>query len=300
MIELSNDNLDHYFSLPNANTTELLLGKNPYDFVARKSNTLLVTIGDSWTWGADLTKENNGLHIDRNRDDANRLTSVYGGILSEQLQADFLNLGESGAGNWHIVRKLSELADISHNLNYEKIIIISVFTETARDFNSLDDVTIDYQDWLINNIVDYNSYYGFLKFINQQISNRIVASLNRLSSKCKVYFGTNFIDPIGYEALHEHFLNHTWLEIICQCNNLKYVPNNCYVVFPWVIEKFESLFDFAPELDRTQWLTWVTELTDFANMRAELCKQDSNNFNQLLHPTAKNHKHFAEYLIKQL
>jgi len=300
MIKLSPDNLIQYFTLPNVNTTESLLGKNPYDIVTRDSNTLLVTIGDSWTWGADLTAKHIGLHIDRNCDDNYRLDNVYGGVLADYLQADFLNLGEPGSSNWHIARKLAELANISHDLSYQKIIIICIFTETGRDFNSLDDVTIDYRDWLINNVVDYTSYYDFLKFVNQQISAKIIKSLTSLSSACKIYFGTNFVDPIGYEQLQEYFLDYSWLKIICQRNNLAYMPDACYMVFPWVIEKFECLFDFAPELDRDQWLIWMSELAEDANVRATLCKKDSVNFNQLLHPTASNHRYFAEYLLTQL
>jgi hypothetical protein len=301
MVVLTNNTLSKYFSLPNRNTTALLLDKNPYDFISRDSDTLVVTIGDSWTWGADLTQINNvKLHIDRLEDDAYRLENVYGGILAERLSADFLNLGESGAGNWHIVRKITELSNISHELNYKNIIVISIFTDLGRDFNSLDDVDIDYRSWLINNITDSKSYYGFLKFINQQISKKILQSVSGLDKKCKLYFGTNFVDPLGYDELQDYFLDHTWLEVICEKNNINYRPEHCYMVFPWVIKKFNSLFDFAPELDRTVWLEWINEITDRANVRAEVCSRDSIIFNQLLHPTAGGHKQFAEYLMSQL
>lgn len=302
VIVLENDTLSKYFSLPNSNTTVLLLGKNPYNFVSRNSDTLVVTIGDSWTWGADLTQMlDYNLHIDRMEDDAYRLENVYGGVLSKILGSDFLNLGESGSGNWHIARKLNELSKISHELNYKNIIIISVFTDTARDFNSLDDVNIDYRSWLLDNITkDYKSYDGLLAFINQQISEKIYNSVQTLDKRYKVYFGTNFVDPIGYKLLDPYFLNKTWLEIICQTANIEYKPAQCHMVFPWVIEKFNSLFDFAPELDRLTWLQWVNELTNNANARAATCRNDAVIFNQLLHPTAKYHKCFAEYILDHL
>ena len=301
MIVLTNDTLANYFSLPNKDTTVLLLDKNPYDFISRDSDTLLVTIGDSWTWGADLTqKNNNKLHIDRLEDDTYRLENVYGGILAQKLTADFLNLGESGAGNWHIAQKLEELLKISTELKYKNIIIISIFTEIGRDFNARDDIDVDYRDWLLNNITDFKSYYGFLSFINEQISKKIDTVVSKFDDRYNIYFGTNFVDPIGYDLLEKHFLKRTWLEIICEYNNLEYVPTRCHLVFPWVIEKFDSIFDFVPDLDRVNWLTWINEITELANKRAELCKNDGKNFNQLLHPTAANHHYFANYVINQL
>ena len=301
MVVLTNDTLVNYFSLPNKDTTVLLLNKNPYDFISRNSDTLVVTIGDSWTWGADLTQiKNNTLHIDRLDDDTYRLENVYGGMLAKNIKADFLNLGESGAGNWHIARKLEELLKISNELTYKNIIIISIFTETGRDFNGLDDVNIDYRGWLLNNVTNFTSYYGLLLFINEQISKKIYNTILKFDKRYKIYFGTNFVDPIGYDLLENYFLKRTWLEIICDYNNLKYIPTKCYLVFPWVIEKFNSIFDFAPETNRNDWLTWINEITDSANKRADLCKNDGKNFNQLLHPTVSNHSCFADYLMNQL
>lgn len=301
MIELSTSNLDQYFSLPNKNRTALLVGKNPYDFVSRNSDTLVVTIGDSWTWGADLTQiKTRQLHIDRLSDDEFRLNNVYGGVLAKDLDADFLSLGESGAGNWHIACKLNELAAISKYLKYKNIIVVSIFTETGRDFNSHFDVDIDYRSWILNNISDVASYYNLLGFINEQICKKIHSTLENIDSRFKFYFGTNFVDPIGYDLLQNYFLDHTWVQIICKDKNINYVPDRCYLVFPWVIEKFNSLSDFAPEIDHVAWLKWINDITDCANVRANLCCNDGINFNQLLHPSAKNHKIFADYVLKQI
>ena len=55
MVNLASDQLSQLFLVdPNG-----WRDTDPFNFVSRDSDTLLVTIGDSWTWGADLTLNNN-------------------------------------------------------------------------------------------------------------------------------------------------------------------------------------------------------------------------------------------------
>ena len=67
---LTNDNIDDFFSLPTDRTSAVVAGTNPYNFIKSNANseTLLVTIGDSWTWGDDISSKD---HV--------RLNSVYVG-----------------------------------------------------------------------------------------------------------------------------------------------------------------------------------------------------------------------------
>lgn len=301
MVRLNNNNLYDFFSTATADDSVTVVGKKLFDLVDRQSNTLVVTIGDSWTWGADLTQlQKVGIHLDRLTDDNYRQQCMYGNVLANQIGADFLGLGESGSGNWYIDKKLKELSTICDKLPYDKIIVISIFTEVGRDFNSHNDVTIDYRSWLLNNIKGAGDYYKFLGYVNHVISRSIANTLAMFDSRYKFMFATNFVDPIGYELLKDWFLPQSWLEIICQKNQISYRPDQCYLVFPWVIEKFHSVFDLAPELDRVEWLKWTNEITDHANIRAKVCAQDNLNFGKLLHPLAPNHRAWAEYLYRNL
>ena len=292
-MKLTQATIENYFSLPTKERTILLIGKNPYDFVSRNSDTLLITIGDSWTWGADLTTiKHAGLHIDKLVDDHYRLANVYGGILSARLNADFLNLGESGSGNHYIFKKLQELSLIVDKLEYSQIIVLCTLTEAAREFNSQCDINIDYPSWLMQN-TDYNK---FLQFINSNISNQII----NLKLNIELYFSTNFVDPIGFDCLQEKFLSHTWIETWCEHNHLTYSPT-CYLISPWIFDKLqEGIFYKCPSLSRTGYLTWAVDALEVANDRAKLCKQDNINFGQLLHPLAVGHRVWADYLYDTL
>jgi hypothetical protein len=301
VIQLSSESLYDYFSLATSNDSATVIGKKLFDFVDRKSNTLVVTIGDSWTWGADLTQcLLNGTHLSRLTDDDYRIHHVFGNQVANSLSADFLNLGESGSGNWHIYKKIQELQTIADQLAYKKVIVISVVTELGRDFNSCNDLDVDYRSWLLNNIHDYKDYYKFFEFINSHIAQKIHDVISKFDSKFHWLFANNFVDPIGVDVLKPWWVPQTWLQIIIQHMKKQYVPVQCYTVFPWVIEKFDMVFDVAPELDRVTWLQWINEISDLANQRAGLCFNDGVNFGNLLHPSAPNHRYFAEYLLTQI
>lgn len=297
-MHLSHKNLYDYFSIASSQDSAMVVGKKLFDFVDRQSNMLIVTIGDSWSWGADLTQVKNvGLHDNRLQDDDYRIKNVYGNVLADSIDADYLNLGESGSGNWYIDKKLQELSCLQGRLAYDRIFVIGVFTELGRDFNSHYDVDIDYRSWLLQNVKYAHDYYNFLSFVNENISLSIIKTLELFDDRYRFFFSTNFVDPIGYDLLDPWWLPDTWLKIICATNKIDYKPNHCYMVFPWVIEKFQSVFGMAPELDRLEWLKWMNDITNDANLRAALCAQDNINFGPLLHPVAKNHACWAKYLL---
>jgi hypothetical protein len=301
ILRFDNENIYDYFSTATAQDSVSVVGKRLFDVVERQSNTLVITIGDSWTWGADLTqKKINGAHLERLSDDDYRIKNVYGNILAEKIAADFLSLGELGSGNWYIDRKLKELTHIKHRLAYDRILVVGIFTDLGRDFNSHCDIDIDYRSWLLPNIKEYKDYYDFLKYINHQIALSISKTMSDFDERYQFFFSTNFVNPIGYDLLQDHFLPKTWLEIICKKNQIDYCPEKCYMVFPYVIEKLEAIFDMAPELDKSIWLKWINEIVEDANMRAAVCFRDNINFGPLLHPSAQNHACWAEYLYKNI
>lgn len=298
MVKLTQENLYDYFAVATEQDSVTVAGSKLFDFVDRQSDTLIVTIGDSWTWGADLTNSNlGGCHIMRLPDDDYRIKHVYGNVMAEAINADFLNLGESGSGNWYIVKKMQELQNLHTFLNYKKILVFAVWTEVGRDLNSHHDVNIDYRSWLLDNIKTYQDYYGFMEHINNHIAQKISKIISGFDSHTEFWFSTNFIDPIGVESLSNFWMDHTWLQVICDKIQKIYEPEQCFTVFPWVIEKFDMVFDVAPELDRLEWLKWIDKITDAANTRAAVCHNDGINFGNLLHPLAINHRCWAEYLL---
>ncbi len=91
-------------------------------FLSRNSKRLVITIGDSWTFGDSL-----GSIYDTGQDDVHaRLTQCYGRLIADELCADWLNFGYCGYGNSQIIKCASDLllghhADWLNETGYQNI-----------------------------------------------------------------------------------------------------------------------------------------------------------------------------------
>ena len=89
-----------------------------------KSDSLLITAGDSWTWGGAL-------------DDDKRLDQIYGRILSTLLKSDFINIGLCGGDNISIIDAIEKTIQ-NLKKSYTDIYVVVTLTELGREFkNSL-------------------------------------------------------------------------------------------------------------------------------------------------------------------
>lgn len=177
-MKLTTDTLPEYFTIAGPTNSHYTRPTNCFNFVDRNSDCLVVTVGDSWTWGSNLNIKN-------------RLEQVYGNLIAAELEADFLNLGQAGSNNFFIAERVEELAKIVPQLGYAKIYLICTFTETGRSFNSHHDMYINYTQWF-----EQNSIEDFLAFLNQECYNRIHSVAQQHNMILRV--GTNFVDPIGF------------------------------------------------------------------------------------------------------
>lgn len=192
----------------------------PYFFKDRGSKTLLVTVGDSWTWGSDLAGYpdfgnfcvsdweivNRGIkNINQNR-----IEYSYGNILSELMTADWLNLSCAAYGNFHISARVKELATIIPNLTYNNIIVVCVLTEPGRHFNTSDDTIVDHKKLF----EQFRSIENFLSDLNQISIKQIVSSLLPYKH-VKLLVGTNNVDQIGFDSLSNDQRLHTpWYRLL--------------------------------------------------------------------------------------
>ena len=94
------------------------------------SDNLLITVGDSWTWGDSLGKINQTLNI--YDDYEHRVTNIYGYHLSKLLNYDFANVAFPGGSNSLILYKLKKFLN-GIKKDYEKILIVFTLTESGRD-----------------------------------------------------------------------------------------------------------------------------------------------------------------------
>jgi hypothetical protein len=248
----------------------------PFDFISRESRELLVTIGDSWTWGDDITASNN---------DTIRLAKVFGNLISTTINSDWINLGQCGSGNFWLANKVKELAAIIPELHYEKIYVICTLTEVGREFNSTYDRNIDYINWL----VAHNPRNDLLGFLNNLVVTEIIDALKSFPNVV-LKIGTNFVNHIGLGTAQPYLLDTPWINLLTN------VDDNCYVVGSYTIDNFRRSIDLFPNHELL--LCWLVELTELSKKRNMLL-QDKNKFRNG-HPLQSGHQQWANYIIQSL
>lgn len=261
-MKLTQNNLTNFFEIANESNSHYKAPHNTYDFISRKSKTLCVTVGESWTWGSDLP---------------DRINDVYGNTLSKKLDADWLNLGLPGVGNHFISHKVRELDQI--DLEYDDVYVFCTFTEIGRQLDSQYDSHIDFAQWKQSqNNLDFNN---FLLMLNQDC----LSIIN--STKFNTIVGTNFVESLGFES-------ETWLRLLMD------YPDKCYSSMHGLDNLIKQIPLLLPldkhELD--EFKNWSCNMLDAGKLRDKQLKEPGmKNF----HPSSKElHDVWANYLFNKL
>jgi len=237
---------------------------NPFAYVHRPTDTMLITIGDSWTYGDSLgkTKVRNGI------DDTDyRLAHVYGGILAEQLDSSWMNLALPGGSNTLMLFWLEQL--LERNLTYKNIVCVITLTESGRheDLQLIDRSLITQQE-VLKKIVTIA--YGQIQ------------TLALKYPRIKFVVAHNFTDSCSSIPLKK-----SWLEVMLGKN----IQNETHIVISEHIDQMNYNGRFPDVLD----------IMDRASARMDLLDSCEFSFKEdSRHPTEAGHKLWANYLLTQL
>ena len=223
---------------------------------------LLITLGESWTWGDSL--EDNG-HV--------RLDCIWGNHLSKMLQTDWLNIARKGASNLWIFFQLEELIRYG-NLDYDHIQIVTCCTEWGREYT---------ENWNWHSI-DTNVKTPVMQ--NFELINYARPFIDKL--KADILVTHNFCDSSFWQ--HDlPQLDKNWIEITCEHLNTEYdfiVPTLGHY------DKLRKTQIRLEDLIRLQDKSLV--LIDFLRASKYNYKKASK------HPTPESHKFWANYIYENL
>ena len=251
---------------------------NLYNFIDRKSDVLLVTVGDSWTWGADLPENT-------------RCDCVFGNLISKKSNYDWLNLAIPAQGNFWIADMVEELAALIPEIDYKKIYVVCVFTSVGRWFNTYLDITLNYIEWFKNNINHEDDFDKLLLMLNQTCVSRIVTALSQFSH-VKLKIGTNFVDDLGFEILNDsQFLKNPWYTIMGLTDTEKVYACGYYDRLPTAIEFIDSKY-------HSEFKKWFIKIDQKSEHRLSLLKSSDKFIN--CHPQNLGHAAWANYVLSQL
>ncbi len=241
------------------------LVKNPSYYKSRDSQHLLLTSGDSWTWGDSLGKTK----VREGRDDEqHRLEHIYGNLVSEELGYDWINLALPGISNFRIVDWTSRLLD--RNLPYNTITCIITLTESGRHEEQRRATS------------KFNLQTNLELMLDKTYSE--IEGLVKKYPKIKFVVAHNFTDA---KSARLEICEQTWLEVLLG----HAIQNGTHIV---VSEHIEQLNHDNRYADTTAVIDRALKRIDLLDSCKYCNREDSR------HPTELGHRLWANYLLNQL
>lgn len=237
--------------------------QNPYYYLDRSSQELVITVGDSWTYGDSLGKTQVRDGID---DTDYRLSHVYGNLLTAQLDTDWMNLALPGGSNYCMIEWLAQLLDRKYN--YQKITCVITLTEAGRH-----EEIVWAQGQLLQPALEsmVAKTYAMIKQLRLRFP-RVIFKVAH-----------NFTDSLpGFDVAER-----TWIEVLTN----QALQDNTFIVVSDHIQQlnYDRTYPDTPDvIDRALKRIDILDTCDYC------CKQDSR------HPTEQGHQLWADYLVTQL
>jgi hypothetical protein len=254
----------------------------------QEKDTLLVTVGDSWTWGDHL----GSIDWDKNNDDPVRLQQIFGRKLADKLLADWVNLARPGCSNYWMLEQLEDVEQHFHRVKdqYKKIIVVVTLTEDLREANYTRRINVEdpYREMWNKS----NSIVDFLKSVESYLFGNLEMYFNRLPF-VQAHVSRAFTDSWNTSPL---LLDKTWCDVmqdLFKFNNYQRpVPfigqlstgalNNKYITTD--AQKIEFLNIMSVVETRWQFLGASTY-----NLKGSTC-----------HPNPAGHQLWADYLFSKI
>ena len=289
--------LDH-FPLLDSSNSHYKTPYCPYWADIRNSDSLVVAVGASWTWGNGVPCIYEASDSDVSPDDHDhRQRHVYGALVANELQADFLCLSANGSSNFWSAAQISRLLDLDWLNNYKKVYLIWTSTDPGKGFNSHEDQEVDYNSKL-REITENDCLDELLAFMNNVAVNKFYTKLIA-NKKITFRFGSDLVDTIGFDCFDQHKISPSpWAFSLQETANI--VTDVCYVYQDFALDR---LIKFLPEFDVhiDIYKSWIVKLSDAALRRDKILKQPQL-FGLIYrdHPTELAHKQWADLILKTL
>jgi len=241
--------------------------KNPCHYQSRNSDHMIITVGDSWTYGDSLGQT----CVREARDDTkHRLAHVYGNLISEELGADWINLALPGISNRQMFIWLEQL--LSRRVHGANTVCIITLTESGRH---------EELEWL-------NPKIKTLQANLEHMVDRSYSWIEQIQKRypsIKFVVAHNFSDSRSTNQVT--MCDRTWIEVLTG----DHIQNGTHVVVSEHIKQLNYNYTYpdTPEvIDRA--MTRI-DLLD----KCKYCHQHDSR-----HPTEYGHELWANYLLSQL
>ena len=254
-------------------------------------DTLLITMGDSWTWGASL-------------DPALKYKQIYGAHLKQQLNCDWINIGCQGWSNSFILENLGFLGPHLQESAYKNIIVVINLTENGRDVQSTTSFRYNYSRLRDTFGVSGAFYENLLLDIERYWIRQIDSFLEKTDSRFQVVLTQNFVWHLETERQLKDrvkILDLNWIECLADAQQLPR-PIRTNLVTGWIFRAVDSVHDILNITDRNEFKQWSLPYLDRANQVNKWLDSSPVNYEKSAskHPNATGHQIWADYIMKNL
>lgn len=247
------------------------------------SDCLVITAGDSWTYGDSLPENQ-------------RLSQVYGRLIANHFNSDWVNIGSRGRANSWTLKCLQHLANIIQN-TYNKIIIIVTLTENGRDVQTPYTFPFDYGNLGLRTGDHANYFDEILSNAEQYWSKQLNQIKNTVD--CTMLVGQNFVWNKLKLQSDIKLLDTNWIEKLADYQNI-HRPVRTNMVTSWVFDSFPVCKEWV-NVSSSTYYDWVLPKIDLANRVNKWFVHSKLNENHLSkHPIAKGHQVWANYLLENI
>jgi hypothetical protein len=269
---------------------------NPYSYRTwynediRNSSRLLITIGDSWTWGDHL----GGIDWNGCIDDPVRLTQIFGRLLSNKLNSDWVNIANPGCSNYWMLEKLELIEPhlIAVKDRYKKIDIVVTLTEDLRESTYTEKIPVDRI---------YNHFWNKSNNIKEfliEVESFLFSNLQNIADRLpfvNLYVSRAFTDT-WLQNKCKFLLEKTWCDVIqdnFKFENYQPVPFIGQLSIDPLTQKFikddiERKTEFLDIMDAVT-ARWNFLGESLYNLKGSTC-----------HPNPMGHSLWSEYLFTQI
>ena len=309
-------------------------GRDCYHEVDRGSDTLGITVGDSWTWGDSLGKT-----TFKYDDYDYRTKHIYGAYMSKELNADFINLGFCGLDNMYIMLAFKKIfAQLTRK--YKKCYVFFTLTESGRELNgsfinqqshyneikgdnwptyksiiaqTATAESIDFaRNEMINQGIDFVYHFDLIIELLKSTSltdffiryeawtfRNIYQIFSQLDVDWKIARNFTSVKKENYFVLpSKNLITKRWVDVISECGSIDMYPNDVDVVsvigLDPIIKTSKSL---RLDSDRQEWIDMLEKSNQSINW---LLGSPYNSRSATKHPLEQAHKWWAEYLLETI
>lgn len=260
-----------------------------YEEDIQERDTLLIQVGDSWTWGDHL----GCIDWDKASNDPVRDEQIVGRQLSRMLESDFVNIARPGCSNYWMLEQLLDIEPMLHTSlsKYKQIDVVITLTEDLREAKYARRIQVlpQYTEFSNNS----NSLEEFLTKVEGYLFNSLEVYFNR-NPMINFHVSRAFTD-VWPQNNRLFLMDKTWCDVIQdQIQFDRYIKPVPFIGQMAIGPLAEH---FMPDSRKEEFLEIMQRVEYRWNF---LGGSEYNLKGSTCHPNAAGHRLWAEYLYTQI